>query len=102
MNEDRDGGGDAATWGATHHADVPTGLRAIFGAPVEKPCQGEPETTAALDMRDEVRRLSQRGGFKEHLCIRIGIGINSGAVLTENSVSAQRLEDRVIDDTISI
>jgi class 3 adenylate cyclase len=91
MNEDRGGRGDAGTWGATRHANVPTGLRAILGAPVEKPCQGKPAIRAALDMPDAVRSL--RLGWQVAGRPAIRIGSRSTTVLVENGLFVQRLED---------
>jgi hypothetical protein len=93
-------GGDAGTWGATRRSDVPTELRAILGAPVEKPCQGKPAIRAALDIPDAVRSLRQGRQVEGRPAIRIGIEIDHGAG-RERPVRAA-VSGPVIDDPITM
>src|SRR3954468_7634548 len=77
------------------------GIMALFGAPIEQPDHAERAVRAAREMAGE--RLSR---FNEWLAehgiehrFRLGIGLNSGPVMSGNVGSAERLEYTAIGDT---
>jgi adenylate cyclase len=77
------------------------GIMALFGAPIEQPDHAERAVRAAREMAGE--RLPR---FNEWLAehgiehrFRLGIGLNSGPVMSGNVGSAERLEYTAIGDT---
>jgi adenylate cyclase len=77
------------------------GIMALFGAPIEQPDHAERAVAAAREMvRDRLPRfnawLAEHGIEHE---FRIGIGLNSGPVMSGNVGSPERLEYTAIGDT---
>jgi adenylate cyclase len=77
------------------------GIMALFGAPIEQPDHAERAVSAAREMVGERlerfnRWLTERG--IEHQ-FRMGIGLNSGAVMSGNVGSRDRLEYTALGDT---
>jgi adenylate cyclase len=77
------------------------GIMALFGAPIEQPDHAERAVAAAREMLAErLPRfnawLAERGIDKE---FRMGIGLNSGPVMSGNVGSERRLEYTAIGDT---
>ena len=77
------------------------GIMALFGAPIEQPDHADRALRAAREMlRERLPRfnrwLSARGIEQE---FRMGIGLNSGSVMSGNVGSEQRLEYTAIGDT---
>jgi len=80
------------------------GFMAVFGAPLEQPDHADRALAAAREMRDRELPsfnawLSERGlgdGF------RLGIGLNSGAIMAGNVGSQQRLEYTVMGDVVNV
>jgi adenylate cyclase len=77
------------------------GIMALFGAPIEQPDHAERAVRAAREMAAE--RLPRFNDWLathgiEHR-FRIGIGLNSGPVMSGNVGSAERLEYTAIGDT---
>jgi adenylate cyclase len=76
------------------------GIMAVFGAPLEQPDHAERAIAAAQDMlgrlaefNQELRQEGVGDGFK------MGIGLNSGEVMSGNVGSEKRLEYTTIGDT---
>src|SRR3954462_5234479 len=88
--------------GGTLVAYMGDGIMAVFGAPIEQDDHADRGLAAALERRDvrlpafndwlRAEGLSQEG-------FRIGIGLNSGAVMSGNVGSQRRLEYTAIGDT---
>jgi adenylate cyclase len=78
------------------------GLMVIFGAPVDDPDQEEHAVQAAIEMQQEVHRLSRKWALAGRAEIRIGIGINSGHAIVGNIGSNRRLEFTAIGDTVNL
>jgi adenylate cyclase len=88
--------------GGTLVAYMGDGIMAVFGAPIEQPDHADRGLAAALEMRDvrlpafndwlRAEGLSEDG-------FRMGIGVNSGAVMSGNVGSERRLEYTAIGDT---
>jgi adenylate cyclase len=89
--------------GGTLVAYMGDGIMAVFGAPIEQPDHADRGLAAAIEMRDirlpafnkwlEQEGLADDGGF------RMGIGLNSGPVMSGNVGSQRRLEYTAIGDT---
>ena len=79
------------------------GIMAVFGAPIEQPDHADRALAAARDMLDvrlpafcEWMRAAGRGdGF------RMGIGLNSGEVMSGQVGSVRRMEYTTIGDTVN-
>ncbi|MBW3609377.1 MAG: adenylate/guanylate cyclase domain-containing protein [Actinobacteria bacterium] len=77
------------------------GIMAVFGAPLDQPDHRDRalavarEMLARLDAFNEAMRDEVAGGF------RMGIGINTGLVMSGNVGSARRLEFTTIGDTVN-
>jgi adenylate cyclase len=88
--------------GGTLVAYMGDGIMAVFGAPIEQHDHADRGLAAALEMRDvrlpafnewlRAEGLSEEG-------FRIGIGLNSGPVMSGNVGSERRLEYTAIGDT---
>ncbi len=77
-------------------------LMAVYNAPIEQP---EPELRAvrtALEMLDALAKLNQKRTARGQFPLRIGIGINTGAVVAGNIGHEQRLEYTVIGDAVNL
>jgi adenylate cyclase len=89
--------------GGTLVAFMGDGILAVFGAPLEMDDHADRAYAAAHEMagpalerfNDWMRAEGQGDGF------RIGVGLNSGAVMAGNVGSEQRLEYTVIGDTVN-
>jgi adenylate cyclase len=77
------------------------GIMAVFGAPLEQPDHRDRALAAARDM------LARLDAFNERMCdevadgFRMGIGINTGLVMSGNVGSSRRLEYTAIGDTVN-
>ena len=87
--------------GGTLTAYMGDGIMAVFGAPIAQPDHADRAVAAAIEMVGD--RL---GGFNDWLSeggvehrFSMGIGINSGSVLSGNVGSARRLEYTAVGDT---
>ncbi len=88
--------------GGTLVAYMGDGIMAVFGAPIEQPDHADRGLAAAREMRDV--RLPQFNDWlrEEGLSdagFRMGIGLNSGHVMSGNVGSERRLEYTAIGDT---
>src|SRR3712207_4677246 len=86
--------------GGTLVAYMGDGIMAVFGAPVEQPDHADRALAASRDMLERLKDfnawLRDEGladGFK------MGIGLNSGPVMSGNVGSERRLEYTAIGDT---
>ena len=86
--------------GGTLVAYMGDGIMAVFGAPLPADDHADRALAAARDMLDRLERfnawMAEKGygdGFK------MGIGLNTGAVMSGNVGSARRLEYTAIGDT---
>ncbi len=80
---------------------VGDGIMAVFGAPVKLADHASCAVHSALDMMEALDRFNRekRSG---HPPIRIGIGINSGSVVAGIIGTEQRMEYRVVGDTVNL
>jgi adenylate cyclase len=77
------------------------GMMVIFGAPEDDAYQEEHALRTALEMQRELRQLSSKWE-SEGICIRVGIGINSGPAVVGNIGSTKRMEYTAIGDTVNL
>ncbi|HMV44118.1 MAG TPA: adenylate/guanylate cyclase domain-containing protein [Leptospiraceae bacterium] len=77
-------------------------ILAVFGTPIPLENHADSALRAALDMRNQVKLLSEKFSKEGLPEIKIGIGIHSGKVLAGNIGSMNRLEYTVIGDTVNL
>jgi adenylate cyclase len=79
------------------------GILAIFGAPIPAPDHADRALAAARVMLAErlprFNEWARREGFEDGF--RMGVGLNSGSVMSGNVGSARRLEYTAIGDTVN-
>jgi adenylate cyclase len=88
--------------GGTLVSYIGDGIMAAFGVPIEQPDHADRALAAALEMIEqrlpEFNDWMRMQGFAE---LRIGVGLNSGAVMAGNVGSEQRLEYTTIGDVVN-
>jgi adenylate cyclase len=77
------------------------GMMVIFGAPEDDPNQEERAVRTALEMQQDLRRLTAKWEA-DGIHIRIGIGINSGPAVVGNIGSTRRMDYTAIGDTVNL
>jgi adenylate cyclase len=88
--------------GGTLISYIGDGIMAVFGVPIEQPDHADRALAAAREMLDE--RLAafndwmRSQGLSE---LRMGVGLNSGAVMAGNVGSERRLEYTAIGDVVN-
>lgn len=75
------------------------GVLGTFGVPVFYEDHAERAVRAALDMQ---RKLTQLGKEGNKLLLSMGVGINSGVVISGNMGSQEKMEYTVIGDTVNL
>ena len=90
--------------GGTLVAYMGDGIFAVFGAPIELPDHADRALAAAREMIEErlPRFNSQLGAMGVKADFRMGIGLNSGPVISGNVGSERRLEYAAIGDTTNL
>jgi adenylate cyclase len=76
------------------------GLMAVFGAPIESDRHADQALAAAREMLGE--RLRRVNGSLEGGDFRLGIGLNSGPVMSGNVGSTRRVEYTAVGDTTNV
>lgn len=84
--------------GGTLVAYMGDGIMAVFGAPLDQPDHADRALRAARDMHARLERYNA-SELAGHEPFRMGIGLNSGEVVSGNVGSERRLEYTVIGDT---
>ncbi len=89
--------------GGTLVAYMGDGIMAVFGAPLDQPDHATRALTAARQMvgprLEAFNEWLERSGREQ---IRMGVGINSGQVMSGNVGSPQRLEYTALGDTTNV
>ena len=88
--------------GGTLVAYMGDGIMAVFGAPVEQPDHADRALAAAREMLGPRLDALQRVPPRARACgegFRMGVGLNSGQVMSGNVGSERRLEYTAIGDT---
>lgn len=77
-------------------------VMAFWGAPVEDPEHAEKAVSAAIDMQEAIKRLSDRFVARGFPPVSIGIGINTGIVRVGDMGSKLRRAYTVIGDAVNL
>ena len=88
--------------GGTLDKFIGDGVMVVFGAPKDDPYQEEHAVRTALEIRNELRRLSATFVERGLPPLAVGIGINSGNAIVGNIGSSQRMEYTAIGDTVNL
>jgi len=79
------------------------GIMAVFGSPIERPDHADAAVAAAREMLGS--RLATLNAWLEeggHEGFRMGLGLNSGEVMSGNVGSERRLEYAAVGDTTNV
>ncbi|MCU0312790.1 MAG: adenylate/guanylate cyclase domain-containing protein [Solirubrobacteraceae bacterium] len=87
--------------GGTLVAYMGDGIMAVFGAPLDQPDHADRALRAGRDMLDRLERFNAREVPKGQAPFRMGIGLNTGPVISGNVGSERRLEYTTIGDTVN-
>jgi adenylate cyclase len=77
-------------------------IMAVFGTPFELPDHAWEAVQSALDMRSRLAAFNDLRAAANKEPIRIGIGINSGSVISGNIGSSKRMEFTAIGDGVNL
>lgn len=72
----------------------------VFGVPMKSDDHAEQAVRAAMAMQRQFAEVAARNG--NELLKRVGIGINSGSVVSGNIGSAEKMEYTVIGDSVNV
>jgi len=78
------------------------GLMVVFGAPVAQPDHASRAVITALEMQAALQTLNLKRAQRGDDPIAIGIGVNTGIVISGNLGSIKRLEFTVVGDTVNL
>ena len=79
-------------------------IMAFWGAPIPQQHHAYLGCRAALEMMTELNRLNEqwKSEGNSHLCLNIGIGINSGEMVAGNMGSAARMDYTLMGDNVNL
>ncbi len=78
------------------------GLMAVFGAPLALEGHADKAVACALEIRQAVEKLNAGWLEKGQAPLRVGIGVNTGAVLVGNVGSHERMDYTVIGEDVNL
>jgi adenylate cyclase len=78
------------------------GLMVVFGAPVAQPDHASRAVITALEMQAALQTLNLKRAQRGDDPIAIGIGVNTGIVISGNLGSIKRMEFTVVGDTVNL
>jgi adenylate cyclase len=76
-------------------------VMAVFGAPIANNRHADSAVMTAIDIQKAVRQIESRDNG-ESVRIKVGVGVNSGAVVAGNLGSEKRMEYTVIGDGVNV
>jgi adenylate cyclase len=77
------------------------GVMAVFGAPISRDNDARNAVKAAIEIQRLVVQLNKDASSRDWPELRIGIGVNTGAVVAGNIGSPSRLDYTVIGDAVN-
>jgi class 3 adenylate cyclase len=77
-------------------------VMAVFGTPIARPDDALRAVRSAIEVQEAVRRLNQRRKELGEKTVEIGIGINTGVVVSGNMGSSQKMDYTVIGDAVNL
>jgi class 3 adenylate cyclase len=78
------------------------GLMVVFGAPVLQPDHARRAVITALEMQAALHSLNLKRAQRGDAPIAIGVGVNTGIVISGNLGSIKRMEFTVVGDTVNL
>jgi adenylate cyclase len=87
--------------GGTLVAYLGDGIMAVFGAPLEQPDHADRALSAAREMLARLERFNEASAERREQPFRMGIGLNTGQIVSGNVGSERRLEYTTIGDTVN-
>jgi adenylate cyclase len=77
-------------------------VMAVFGTPISKPDDSLRAVKSALEIQQSLLELNQARKMAGEKTVTIGIGINTGDVVSGNMGSAQKMDYTVIGDSVNL
>lgn len=77
-------------------------VMAVYGVPVEADDDSYRAVRTAMDIRDSVLRLNEIRAKAQKIIVGIGIGVNTGVVVSGNMGSPQKMDYTVIGDDVNL
>jgi adenylate cyclase len=74
---------------------------AVFGAPLAIPSHAEAAVKAAMDIQKQIEELNHRKNMN-NVTIGVGVGVNSGEMVSGNLGSEKKMEYTVIGDNVNV
>ncbi len=89
-------------FGGTMDKYLGDGVLAVFGAPISKSNDALTAVRAAVAIQQLMQQLNRDAGARDWPELRVGIGLNTGAVTAANIGSPRRLEYTVVGDAVNV
>jgi len=77
-------------------------VMAVYGVPMPKEDDSYRAVRTAMDIRDSVDKLNKIREKTKQICVGIGIGVNTGDVVSGNMGSPQKMDYTVIGDNVNL
>src|ERR1017187_5856163 len=78
------------------------GIMAVYGAPLPKPGDALRAAKTAIEMQRALAHLNRDWENRGQQPLRMGVGVNTGAVTAGNIGSAKRMDYTVIGDAVNL
>ena len=77
-------------------------VMAVYGVPASKDDDAFRAVRTAMDIRESIEALNSARKKKKQITVEIGMGINTGEVVSGNMGSAQKMDYTVIGDNVNL
>lgn len=77
-------------------------VMAVYGVPMQKDDDSFRAVRTAMDIRESVAKLNVIREKAKQICVQIGIGVNTGDVVSGNMGSPQKMDYTVIGDNVNL